>query len=202
MAVRVPPKLFSILFGIPRWSQKHFFRDQLLWKVLPGACQGVCKICWSKISYFVSLKWSKLDDCWSMLHRFGIDGVEFWKWWRWVLEVTMEVMSLNFGTDGFDLEATLEVMPLSLGSDSVEFWRWCRWVLEVTMEVMALPFGSYDLARCPNTEQHAFTNPTANVYVRPSKKEEDANLKISKTNYLSWVAISWKTFCTIRCSRS
>ena len=35
----------------------------------------------------------------------------------------MEVMSLNFGTDGFDLEATLEVMPLSLGSDSVELWR-------------------------------------------------------------------------------
>ena len=35
----------------------------------------------------------------------------------------MEVMSLNFGTDGFYLEATLEVMPLSLGSDSVEFWR-------------------------------------------------------------------------------
>ena len=33
----------------------------------------------------------------------------------------MEVMSLNFGTDGFDLEATLEVMPLSLGSDTVEF---------------------------------------------------------------------------------
>ena len=28
----------------------------------------------------------------------------------------MEVMSLNFGTDGFDLEATLEVMPLSFAS--------------------------------------------------------------------------------------
>ena len=57
MAVRVPPKLFSILFGIPRWSQKHFFRDQLLWKVLPGACQGLGKIFWSNLSYFVSLKW-------------------------------------------------------------------------------------------------------------------------------------------------
>ena len=71
MAVRVPPKLFSILFGIPRWSQKHFFRDQLLWKVLPGACQGLGKICWSNLSYFVSLKWSKLDDVWSILHRFA-----------------------------------------------------------------------------------------------------------------------------------
>ena len=39
----------------------------------------------------------------------------------------MEVMSLNFGTDGFDLEATLEVMPLSFGSDhgsdGVAVWK-------------------------------------------------------------------------------